>query len=213
LRTTTPDGREDVSRAGGFEIGRLLALSQPSVVAAMARWRRDSFGAEAARRLAQQAASADMFANTLQTGQSHDLGRLLGRDLLLAAAANTDVVLAPNRPPTDPGRPLDLPGGDLGQVVADGLGFSIDQVRKLANNLGVAGALRQTAVPVSVQVPADPAAPELRAALDVAIDRLAADVLRSTPGPTPGLQPGLAAPGDGGDSGPDVLDELLGEDR
>ena len=213
LRATVPDGREDVSLAAGFEIGRLLALSQPSVVAAMARWRRDSFGAEAARRLAQQAASADIFANTLQSGQSHDLGRLLGRDLLLAAAANPDTVLAPTRPPTDPGRPLDLPDGDLGKVVADGLGFSIDRVRKLANGLGVSGALRQTAVPVSEQAPADPAAPDLHAALDVAISRLAADVLRATPGPNPGPQPGPAAPGAGGDRGPDVLDELLGEDR
>ena len=44
LRRVVPDGHEDLSLASAFEIGRLLALSKPSVVAALARWRRELFG-------------------------------------------------------------------------------------------------------------------------------------------------------------------------
>ena len=52
LRRAVPDGREDLAYAAAFEIGRLLALSQPSVVAALMRWRAEQFGADrAARRI------------------------------------------------------------------------------------------------------------------------------------------------------------------
>ena len=39
VRTVVPDGREDISLASAFEIGRLLALSRPSVISALVRWR------------------------------------------------------------------------------------------------------------------------------------------------------------------------------
>src|SRR5690606_20678835 len=45
LRRVVPDGREDLSLAAAFEIGRLLALSHPAIVAALMRWRREQFGA------------------------------------------------------------------------------------------------------------------------------------------------------------------------
>jgi hypothetical protein len=45
LRRVVPDGHEDLSLAAAFEIGRLLALSKPGVVAALARWRQELFGA------------------------------------------------------------------------------------------------------------------------------------------------------------------------
>nr|WP_284290527.1 hypothetical protein [Angustibacter aerolatus] len=45
LRRVTPDGREDLTYAAAYEIGRLLALSQPSVVAALNRWRHERFSA------------------------------------------------------------------------------------------------------------------------------------------------------------------------
>lgn len=45
LRRVTPDGREELSYAAAFEIGRLLALSSPSVVAALNQWRRQRFAA------------------------------------------------------------------------------------------------------------------------------------------------------------------------
>ena len=39
LRIVIPDGREDLSLASAFEIGRLLALANPNMVAALLRWR------------------------------------------------------------------------------------------------------------------------------------------------------------------------------
>jgi hypothetical protein len=45
LRRTVPDGTEDLGYASAFEIGRLLALAQPGVVDALARWRQDGYAA------------------------------------------------------------------------------------------------------------------------------------------------------------------------
>jgi hypothetical protein len=45
LRRTLPDGTEDLGYASAFEIGRLLALAQPGVVDALARWRQDGYAA------------------------------------------------------------------------------------------------------------------------------------------------------------------------
>jgi hypothetical protein len=55
LRRVVPDGREDLGYAAAFEIGRLLALAQPGVVAAFARWRQDAYGAARVRELGEQA--------------------------------------------------------------------------------------------------------------------------------------------------------------
>lgn len=46
LRALGPDGRENLSLAVAFEIGRLLALADPGIVAAFLRWRRDRFHAQ-----------------------------------------------------------------------------------------------------------------------------------------------------------------------
>ncbi|MEQ6899110.1 hypothetical protein [Microbacterium sp. KR10-403] len=43
LRRVTPDGLQDLTYAAAFEIGRLLALSRPGVVAQLNRWRRERF--------------------------------------------------------------------------------------------------------------------------------------------------------------------------
>ena len=43
VRAVVPDGREDISLAAAFEIGRLLGLSRPSVVAALLRWRQGGY--------------------------------------------------------------------------------------------------------------------------------------------------------------------------
>ena len=55
LRTLTPDGREDVSLAAAFEIGRLLGLSQPALVRALVQWRAEQFGAGPGRAARQPA--------------------------------------------------------------------------------------------------------------------------------------------------------------
>jgi hypothetical protein len=44
-RRIGPDGRENLALATAFEIGRLLALAEPGVVAALLLWRKDSLNA------------------------------------------------------------------------------------------------------------------------------------------------------------------------
>lgn len=45
LRAVVPDGLQDLTYATAFEIGRLLALSRPGVVAMLNRWRAERFAA------------------------------------------------------------------------------------------------------------------------------------------------------------------------
>ena len=47
LRLVVPDGLQDLTYAAAFEIGRLLALSRPGVVALLSQWRRRRFAAAA----------------------------------------------------------------------------------------------------------------------------------------------------------------------
>ena len=112
LRRVVPDGREDLSLAGAFEIGRLLALSQPSVVAGLLRWRQENFGAARAAEIA-ALALADTPITLPPETKAPDLGNLITRGLVLTAAKDTAKVLAPTRPLADPGRPLKYVRGDL----------------------------------------------------------------------------------------------------
>jgi hypothetical protein len=187
LRLVVPDGREDVSPAAAFEIGRLLALSQPAVVNALLRWRHEQFGAERAAELAAQAL-AGLTASLGATLPRRDpgLGALVGRRLVLAAADRPDAVLAPSRPLVDPGRPLTYAQGDLDMLVADGLGLSLDAVTKAAEHVGIVAALADT--PVAAVDRRDPALAgagfaALQAEVDRAVASLAADVLKGTPAP------------------------------
>ena len=203
LRAAVPDGREDLSLAGAFEIGRMLALAQPGVVASLLRWRRDAFGAERARRIVADAALADLFSATL-TEATHDLGRLLGRDVVMAAAENPEAKLAPVRPLTDPGRPLRLADGDLGRTLADGLGLELERVQKQASQVGPALALRTTATPLVREVAPDAGISDLHAALDSMVDRLATGAAG---------RDRVIPHGADAEPEPDALDRLLGEDR
>ena len=148
LRRIVPDGREDLGLAAAFEIGRLLALSQPSVVAALARWRREQFGAARARALAEKAAEGVAMLEPAFTGTIQDLGQLAGRQLVLESAKRVEKVLARKRPLADPGRPLEALRGDVDRIAAEGLGFSLDAVRTNADVLGVVAALSRQVVPV-----------------------------------------------------------------
>jgi len=74
LRKLVPDGREDISLAALFEIGRLLTLNKPTLVATLMHWRRELFGAARARQL------ADLLANQIVAGIG--LGAAGGRTTL-----------------------------------------------------------------------------------------------------------------------------------
>ncbi|MGI5143556.1 MULTISPECIES: hypothetical protein [unclassified Streptomyces] len=152
LRVVVPDGREDVSYAAAYEIGRLLALSQSAVVSALMRWRQEQFGAERAALLAALAAHpAGFLDDTLFEHRNPGLGALVGRHIVLGAAGKADAVFASSRPLADPGRPLDFLDGNLDQVIAAGLGLDFEALQQKAERLSIVGALVSTAVPVGAQ--------------------------------------------------------------
>jgi len=199
LRVVVPDGREDVSYAAAYEIGRLLALSQSAVVTALMRWRQEQFGAQRAALLAALAAHPVGFLDdTLFEHRTPGLGALVGRHIVLGAAKKTDAVFASSLPLVDPGRPLDFLDGNLDQVIAAGLGLDFEALQRNAKRLGIVGALVRTAVQVGAQPdPAlgGPAFTGLQADLDRQVGALVAQSGRTGIG-------GAAA---------DALDDLLAD--
>jgi hypothetical protein len=178
LRRIVPDGREDLALAAAFEIGRLMALSQPSVVAALMRWRREQFGAERARRMSRVAlGGATMFAGVTASTLA-DLGALAGKQFILEAAKAPQAVLAPARPLADAGRPLTYLDGNIEQIIAVGFGIPLENVRNLTARGGVVSALNTLTVPTASAQKFDRvAATRLRAGLDDAIDEITAGVV------------------------------------
>jgi hypothetical protein len=218
LRRVVPDGREDLSLAGAFEIGRLLALSQSSVVRALLAWRAEQFGAARAQQIV-AAASAGAALTAAPEAQAHALGGLLGRSFVLAAAGNPQTILAPNRPLVDPGRPLPFASqGGIETLLAQGFGFAAQDIAKRAAVLGPVAALQQTAVPVVQTAPAPvlegSMINQVKAHLTDVVIGLAQDALRQV-GPSPAAGGGLAvraapladAPV------PDALDDLIARAR
>jgi hypothetical protein len=202
LRRVTPDGLEDLTYAAAFEIGRLLALSQPSVVAAQMRWRADQYGASRISSL-----TAGAFSGVLDAPPGtapRDLGRLLGGAFLAAAATAPRQVIGPRRPVADPGRPIPgLAAATLDQAVAAGLGLDLAALRKTAQALGPAAALAEQSVPAG-SLPAGPvlegpALDTLRLAAEAQVGRTASAAVDGS-GPVPGATP---------DRAPDALDILL----
>jgi hypothetical protein len=101
----------------------------------------------------------------------------------------------------DPGRELAVEG-DLDAVIAGGLGFDLDAVRKIGQQVGILAAVTQAQVPIANregQLPLDQRAiAGLRDALSAELDK----VLRVA-APTAGRRGARAA------DVPDALDELI----
>ena len=145
LRKVVPDGREDISQAAMFEIGRLLTLSKPTLVAAMMEWRRELFGAARAREL------ADLLAGTLLDGIG--TGIIGGRSSLEAlirthvVGAFTTAELAPvAQELTTPRVPKDI-DGLAADALLRGLGADPDKTFSATKAFGAEGL---GAVPVGV---------------------------------------------------------------
>jgi hypothetical protein len=144
LRRVLPDAREDLSHAAAYEIGRLLALSQLSIVSALLRFRQEQFGRGRIKHLLESIIPGVL----LPPGDHlYDLGRLVETGLLHKVAASPTRVVGPPRPVADPGRPLDFAGG-LDAVVAEGMGLDLGAIREAAKTVGVAAALAATDVPL-----------------------------------------------------------------
>ena len=130
LRIVIPDGREDLSLATGFEIGRLLTLSQPSIIASLMRWRQGHY--HAARLKSMLVANKSLWESILGDGLEfndlHKLGPLVGRFLVDAIVKQPELLLGAPRPKVSPGRPLEFDGLAT-DVLASGLGISGDILR------------------------------------------------------------------------------------
>ena len=191
LRRSIPDGREDLSLAAAFEIGRLLALSQPSVVRAQMAWRGEAFGKARAQALAADIAQAPALRNVLRNAEG-SLADILTRHTVLKAAERPGQSLAATRPLAVPGRELPFAReGGLDRLIAEGFGLSVAAVKKARDVTGTVAALKQQSVPLATS-PLDapvleglPAA-RLNAVLDDQVDRLTAGALGGLTGNTTG---------------------------
>lgn len=134
LRVVTPDRREDLSLAAAFEVGRLLALSRPAVIASLLRWRQDHF--RAARLVAIREASGGLFESLGVLDELRGLnallgdpwGVLVGRRIVGEMVIDPDQFLGQPRPLLTPGRSLDV-AGVPSDVLATGLGLEASLLR------------------------------------------------------------------------------------
>ncbi|HEU4536961.1 MAG TPA: hypothetical protein VFS00_22720, partial [Polyangiaceae bacterium] len=195
LRIVVPDGREDLSLAAAFDIGRLLALSRPAMIAALMRFRQMAY--QAARRdVIWQAQAPFLEALGLDVKQlAPNLGVLLGRGLARSVAKSPGAFLGAPRPLAGPGRPLPLKGTVAEHLAA---GFSLPKETLLGGPEAVLANLTKLEAPFvplpGFNVRRGPLAAEARVgrealvdALDHELARLVADTL-----------PALAAPEAGG---------------
>ncbi|HSC90824.1 MAG TPA: hypothetical protein VLB86_04135 [Gaiellaceae bacterium] len=206
LRRVVPDGREDLSYAAAYEIGRLLALSQLSIVSALLRFRQEQFGAARVKHLVETLVPGALLP---PLDDLFDLGHLVGTGLLDRVAAAPARVVGPSRPVADPGRPLEL-AGSLDTIVAEGLGLDLRALRKTAETVGMVAALAATDVPLvsfgDEPVREGPEVEAMGATLHAEIARLASLV---APSPVGGPRAPRAARGAAAPPTRDALDELI----
>jgi hypothetical protein len=145
VRVVVPDGREDLSLSSAFEIGRLLALSRPSMIAALLRWRQLHY--QTARREALWESFTE-FLVALEVDIAHIsplLGVDLGRSLTRAVVRGPETFLGDPRPLVDAGRPLDVSATAITTLAA---GFALPE-KTLRGDVGaVIERLRVTDVPL-----------------------------------------------------------------
>jgi hypothetical protein len=199
LRRVVPDGREDLSLAAAFEIGRLLELSQLSVVSALLRFRGEQFGAGRVREVLSKMTA---FQLPELIDQRVDLGRFVALQMVNDLGKNPVVMLGPRRPVADPGRELAV-DGNLDAIIAGGLGFDLEAVQKMSQQVGILAAVTRAQVPIANpqgQVPLDKGAiAGLRGVLAAELDKVL-----SVAAPRPVLRGARAAA-----APPDALDTLI----
>lgn len=148
LRRVIPDGREDVTLAAAFEIGRLLALSQLSVVSALLRFRAEQYGAGRVREMLRLLVPFDLPKALSNAGpRAVDLGRYVAVQVVDVLASNRERMLGPQRPLADPGREIKV-DGDIDRLIAGGLGLDYERIVARSAELGVLAALTRTEAPV-----------------------------------------------------------------
>lgn len=133
LRRVAEDGRAEIGEAAAFDLGRLLALSSPSTVAALREWRRRGF----TTRRAGAVGAASVLGGLLGAWELVDGGLLtadrfaaaLGRTLLATVGAG-DVVegVLPGRPRVDELPDLEILR-DPAATIATGLAVPLRDLR------------------------------------------------------------------------------------
>jgi hypothetical protein len=211
-RRIGPDGRENLSLAVAFEIGRLLALSEPSIVAALLTWRKDGY--DTARRGVMLGLD-EQLAGILDANVGRGFAARAGNELIVSLGAQGAARLGPSRPSIDGGRPIDaIDDADAVKTLAAGFALPETLLAELATpaptrasgGVGLPEARSVTDLDTLAKVAARELA-GLRAAADATAAQLAAATLGADhpPGAAPGERP------------PDALDALLasleGEDR
>jgi hypothetical protein len=205
LRSVVPDGREDLSLAVAFEIGRLLALSRPAFVSALTAWRREQFGAERARRLARLAGnSIGKLSTILKDGVVRNLGPLIGKTFVIETAVKPENVLGPFRPPIDPGRPIEFLEDDVTDILSVGLAIDARILREM-QSAGSAAILDRATVPLGKSDGGRDRFSQLQSALAAEVDRVATDALGEKRTATPARRARRIRD----DSEPDALDKLI----
>ncbi|MGZ8458363.1 MAG: hypothetical protein ACXWZ4_17285, partial [Gemmatirosa sp.] len=157
LRIVVPDGREDLSLAGAFEIGRLMALARPSIVAALLRWRQVHY--QSARRQAIWDAQRPFLVALLGTALPEripvDFGVHLGRALAGAIAARPETFVGDPRPLVDAGRPLAV-DASVTEALATGYALPPAALRgDLGTVLGRLRDLKPDAAPIPSRIDID----------------------------------------------------------
>jgi hypothetical protein len=145
LRRVVPDGREDLSLAAAFEIGRLLGLSQLSIVSALLRFRGEQFGAG---RVHELLSVLTPYVLPEMVDARIDLGRFVAVQMIGEMVKNPADMLGPRRPVADPGREL-VVRGELDTIIATGLGLDLAAVRKTSEQIGIVAAVAQAQVPLA----------------------------------------------------------------
>jgi hypothetical protein len=124
LRVVIPDGREDLSLASAFEIGRLLALANPNMVAALLRWRQLHY-VTVRRTTIWHNNAAFLGAITgyaLAKRIGGDAATELSRAMMRTVSSAPTEFLGGPRALVDPGRPLAF-NGDSNTLLANAFGL------------------------------------------------------------------------------------------
>jgi hypothetical protein len=193
LRAVIPDGREDISLATAFEIGRLLALSRPAMVASLMRWRQSQF--QAARATALWGDIVGRLPFDLDGG---DVRSMLERKLRTLITDDPDQFIGAHRPLITPGDPVDW-GANPMTVLGKGLGLDIDlgrQLRDIGDIAQVTGRLRTVAPPIigdlRIRGVVDPMISQsLLTSLDTFAEQLVSNVVANEITVDPGLGAGV----------------------
>lgn len=154
LRRVIPDGREDLSLAAAFEIGRLVTLSQLSAVSALLRLRAEQFGAARVHELLTELLTIPLPPLAKLREERIDLGRFVALQGIPLLAKDSERMIGPRLPLADPGRPLRLKDS-LDRTVATGLGLNLAALQQQADGVGLLTALQQTPVPLGLLTQAE----------------------------------------------------------